>query len=222
MENTCILYSATNKKYVNEAMLCANITRKYVPEDIPIILHTNHSVTKTNVFDEIIIDDNTLDLCNKKYAWKILGMIKVLETTTYDRVLFLDSDAAIVDKNTIGIFQLLEQFDLAVAHAHPHCRTWGKPITTLPISYPEFNTGVVLYKSSMYEIFKKWLHVYMNDIVQHPHDQGAFRYVTYNSTARIATLPAEYNNRDQTRRATPESSDCYIWHQRACFKHYEK
>lgn len=42
---------------------------------------------------------------------------------------------------------------------------------------------------------KKWREIYKDNVFDHPHDQGTFRYLTYNSDIRLCVLPFEYNNR---------------------------
>lgn len=44
-------------------------------------------------------------------------------------------------------------------------------------------------------MLQSWKDMYLNHEFQHPHDQGAYRYLMYFSDLRIATLPEEYNYR---------------------------
>ena len=112
------------------------------------------------------------------------------------KTLFLDADTYVLcDLN--DVFQLLDKFDIALGHAMIR----EKPIKhkkvniDVPKSFPQFNSGVFLYKKNektlaALEKWKKWFHE-----TQIPRDQFTLREIIWESDLRVATLPPEYNVR---------------------------
>jgi hypothetical protein len=103
----------------------------------------------------------------------------------------------------------LERFDLAAAHA-PYRAQYQ--IREVPDCFPEFNTGVLLFRKSEQTglLFERWVQIYSEDgekpltwlfpggasLYRHAiPNQPAFRRALYESGLRIATLPPEYNCR---------------------------
>jgi hypothetical protein len=126
----------------------------------------------------------------------------------YEETLFLDSDTYMTDDSR-EVFALLEQFDLAAAHA-PYRAQYR--VREVPDCFPELNSGVILFRKSeqMRSLFGRWLQIYRDDRVN-PVDwlfpggaawyrraipnQPSFRRAVYESGLRIAVLPPEYNCR---------------------------
>jgi hypothetical protein len=67
----------------------------------------------------------------------------------------------------------------------------------LPECFPEMNCDLVAYRRSnpVKAFLSDWERVYTTNSINHQHDQGAFRYLLYNSKLRAYILPPEYNYR---------------------------
>lgn len=219
-----IIYSAHGKKYLKESINFANETRKSITDETSLILHTStdseFDFLNNSPFDTVITEEMDEIFIDKKYGFKIQCMIYACENLDFDQFLFLDTDARLMKPEALEVFELLDQFDIAVAHApirhvffhspelkqvssHPKVGVYPN----IPLCFPEFNTGVILFKKTCASLFKKWQELYLTDFVKHPHDQGSFRRAAYFSSLRIATLTPEYNDRRNRK-------GCFISHQR--------
>jgi hypothetical protein len=121
-----------------------------------------------------------------------------LPQSPYDWTLYLDTDTAL-RADIRHIFNLMERFDLAMAHAHHrHGRPKPRALNTgLPDAFPEFNTGVILYRKSsvVMQLFAEWQAEYREQVNQPRNDQIPMRRRIWLSDVRVATLPPEYNVR---------------------------
>jgi hypothetical protein len=103
------------------------------------------------------------------------------------------------------LFRLLDRFDIAVAHAPLRINTGigNSPLPHVPPCFPEFNCDLVLWRRNegTIELLRKWEQLYLSHELGHPHDQGPFRLLIYESNLRVATLPPEYNYRGPSVRA---------------------
>lgn len=211
---TAIVYSINRlPQLAQEVVKSASITKSKCPDWVDFILYSSFStdydpIKQATVFDKIIIrNDNT----KHTFEYRISSFINAF-TLGYDRILFLDSDAVFINERAYDVFELLDNFDIAVAHAP--ARIVGD-IPDVPQSFPEFNCGVVVAKNNrkVRRFFEEFLKTYTDQCFNHPHDQGAFRYTLYYSNLRIATLPPEYNNRSVEMLGIVPG-DCLIWHNR--------
>lgn len=219
-----IIYSAHGEEYVKESIEFANQTRKSITNDTSLILHTaagtDFNLLNNSPFDIIITQEMNEVFIDKEFGFKIQCMIHSCEALDFDQFLFLDSDARIMKSGALEVFDLLNQFDIAVAHAPVRHVFFHRPELSnlyshpkndthppVPLCFPEFNTGVILFKKTCISLFKKWQELYLNDFIKHPHDQGSFRRAVYFSNLRIATLAPEYNDRRNKK-------GCFISHQR--------
>lgn len=178
-----ILYIATGEQYVNEAIKSARSldanTKGY-----PTKLIANRDPHE-DVFDNVQIVEPREGFADK---------IRFLQETPYERTLFLDSDTYVCGP-IHDLFELIEQYELAAAHARGR-----RPVRMeeIPDCFPEFNTGVLVYRSSsnVDNILSQWLAEY-NKIERQSslNDQPAFRRTLYGADVNMATLPPEYNCR---------------------------
>lgn len=107
------------------------------------------------------------------------------------------------------LFSLLERFDFAAVHSSC-CAQYQ--ISEVPDCFPEFNTGVLLFRKSEQTklLLEKWVQIYREDGVKSRNwllpgianwyrhalpNQPSFRRAIYESRLRIVTLPSEYNCR---------------------------
>ena len=125
---------------------------------------------------------------------------RLMRESPYDRTLFIDADIYAV-KPFPEMFDLLDRFDCAATHEEYLDTDWFHHYLRpdIPASFPEFNTGILLFKRSpqMDGVLKKWEALYADYLRQKPDqpigDQPFFRAAIYESAARVATLPREYN-----------------------------
>lgn len=121
--------------------------------------------------------------------------IRALLDSPFSHTLFLDCDTWVTG-DIAPLFELLERFDVAAAHAPIRSMF---DLDDVPDSYPEFNTGVLALRRSpgTRALLQDWLSEYDALLPLDPpsKDQPAFRRAAYLSGLRIATLTPEWNQR---------------------------
>lgn len=187
MESFGFLYIATGDKYIYEAHSSALSLKKN---------NKNNSITiftdKPQNIDNSLFD-NIKEVSSPTYSF--YDKVNNLGKTPYYNTVFLDTDTYIVN-DISDLVNMFNKFDIAIAHA---------PIRTIvnqniPLFFPEFNTGVILYKNkeSIDKLFKSWKNyystIYSPDFVKY-HDQPSFRKALYESDINFYVLPPEYNLR---------------------------
>ncbi len=194
-----IIYVNSNHedgKYIEESIISAKSFRRHV-RDCEIVLYTNDRNFSDNVFDKVYyVDFKVPDSLKGKIHKNGQMLVKqqAMIETTRDRNLVLGSDTLALSDKVNDAFDLLDKFDMAAAHAP--CRVL-KPLADVPDAYPEFNCDVIFFRKNreVTDFLKKWKDIYEHNTIDHPHDQGSFRYLAYHSNLRIAVLPFEYNDR---------------------------
>lgn len=183
-----IVYCATRQKDLDEVEISVNSVREYYPT-IEIIIFTSFMEYTNNKASSIKYFD--------KPYYNFLDKISSLLLIRRKRILFLDGDTFLIDKIN-DLFSLLDKFELAVAHAP---NRWTAKLDLVPDAFPEFNTGVLLFKRTfrVKKLLKKWKQEYKKALKQGidfpSKDQPNFREVLYNSNVRFTTLTPEYNCR---------------------------
>ncbi|MEX0653193.1 MAG: sulfotransferase [Phycisphaeraceae bacterium] len=122
--------------------------------------------------------------------------VDYLSESPFERTLYLDTDVRVVAD--IGeMFDLLDRFDIALAHAHSRenpntTRTWRHEI---PAAFPQLNGGVILYKKApaVAKLLDDWRTAYHT--AGFKKDQVTLRELVWLSDLRLAVLPPEYNVR---------------------------
>jgi hypothetical protein len=172
------------KTFIEEAEQSAQSVRDH--SDLPITLITDQPTNAGDTFTNIVrIDD-------PDFSWR--DKIKYLKRTPFDETLFLDTDTRVVEEID-EIFQVLNEYDLAVAQDPAHGE---REHPEAPTSFPEYNTGVMLYKKSkkVLSFLEKWLDEYDRDQNEWiSGDQPSFRKVLHKSNLRYLTLSREWNVR---------------------------
>lgn len=180
--------------------------QKYVP-----IINTSVASLKKHMpgihvtaFSEFPLDgpfDRVIPVQHSSYSDGFYDKTKFISESPYDRTLFLDCDIYVV-RPFPELFPLLDRYDCALTHEEYVNTDWNGdyPRPDIPSSFPEFNTGVFLYRKSetMAQLFRSWEALHREYREQHPdgrldNDQPFFRPAAYYSDARIATLGREYN-----------------------------
>src|SRR2546425_12184050 len=106
----------------------------------------------------------------------------------YERTLFIDADIYVAEPFS-ELFTLLDRFDCAATHEEYLDTDWFKnyPRPDIPASFPEFNTGILVYKRSaaMDSTLRNWSHLYKEFLEKNPgrptNDQPFFRAAAYYS-----------------------------------------
>jgi len=196
--------SHENLKYVKEAEESAKSFKKYIP-DAEYILYTDATSFKSEVFDEVRETNFDMPeiLHNTDHKnGQMVAKHRALLESKYDKTMYLGSDTYALTNDVGSLFDLLDRFDVAASHAPWRINTTAgnTSIPEIPVCYPEFNCDVVLYNNNekIMEMLESWKDMYLKHEFQHPHDQGAFRYLMYFSDLGIATLPEEYNYRGKS------------------------
>lgn len=191
--NQGIVYVATGPKYFDEAAISATSVKILMPA-MPITIFTDQIIMQS-CFDQLI----PIKSCGDGFKDKVINMAR----SPYDCTLFLDTDTYVCG-NIKEMFDLLLNFDLALAHDHLVRQVY--PMAGVPTCFPEFNSGVFLFRktSEVVNFFDNWLDFFEKDKINvsqaqgvllakgHP-DQPSLRRTLYFSNLRIATLTTEYN-----------------------------
>jgi len=199
METSGALFIATGEKYVRAGIKAAHSVLKYCP-DLPIHLYTDLNSQKS-IFQKTAFPFTTIGIIENPHA---RSKTEFLARTPFERTLYLDTDTAL-HADIVDMFRVLERFDIAMAHAQHRGAGNLKPWRmVLPDVFPEFNSGVVLYRNTpvVLQFLEDWGHHFITDWIeagvrneQINHDQTPLRELLWLSELRIATLPPEYNVR---------------------------
>lgn len=190
-----------NLRYVKEAAASAASFRRYYP-DAQYILFTDAVGYSDAVFDQIrpakfTVPEQLGGAVHKN--GQMVVKLAVLPTVQADRIMYLGSDTFALKPEAGSLFTLLDRFDMAAAHAPVRINTslGNSPLPGVPPCFPEFNCDVLLWRrhERTIELLRDWERLYLSHDLGHPHDQGPFRLLVYESDLRVATLPPEFNYR---------------------------
>jgi hypothetical protein len=206
--------------YILEAEASCQSFKQYI-DNIDGILYCDLKNYKSVNFDQIKYTEfavpEILQFRMHKRGQMLVKHQAMLETE-YDYNLVLGSDTYALSEKVNSIFELLEKFDMAVAHAPIRITKmeYGEEIP-VPESFPEFNCDIIAYRKNdkVLKFIELWGDYYRRDKFSHLHDQGTFRYLLYNSDLRVATLTPEFNYRGST-----WSDDTVILQNRELLKRY--
>jgi hypothetical protein len=163
--------------------------------DRPICLVTDRDVSPSHIDHVISVDDPSHSLWDK---------VENFHRPPYDRCLYLDADTYVCEASAIDdLFRLLERFDIATAmdsarRLEKHVDADESPSVAAPRSFPEPNTGVVVYDADRCaELFAEWRDTYRThcEFETGINDQGAFHEAVYQSDVQFGTFQPEYNFR---------------------------
>ncbi|WP_155120596.1 hypothetical protein [Haloprofundus marisrubri] len=191
-----ILYIATEDDFIEEAEKSAQSVRETMGE-IPIALVTSRKWVDSppGIFD-IVLESQTN---SGDFGVKVQNIHK----TPFKNTIYFDTDIYL-GEGVNELFEILNEWDVAAAHNLTEYN-FGEvnvpkdhPLNTLPEGVPEYNTGVIAFKSNedVSNLFSDWREEYRYDcdcVMDHPPDQASFRRSLYNSGVGIHTLTREYN-----------------------------
>jgi hypothetical protein len=194
-----IMYSAFGEKHIAEAARAARSSLQH--NDIPHLIFAAGEVREPPPGVTVVGFE---PISSAPFVDRIANMRR----SPFERTLCLDTDTFVVDQ-MVGVLELLDHYDLALAQA-PAYRGLHDP--EVPAAFPEFNCGVVAWRSStsVAAFLKSWEETYRAWLIEdvlpgidgEPHpsrtgigDQPAFRRCAWQHGMRVATLPPEYNLR---------------------------
>lgn len=183
-----VVFVATGARYIACAEAAAQSVRRHMP-DVPIALFTDAGalgVPLSGVFSPVI------ELESVHHRSKV----DCLMNSPFEKTLFLDADIRVLE-DVSDVFEVLERFDMAMAHAHARNRAATRAAWTrvLPDAYPQFNTGVIAVRRNpkTLALLQDWSKSYKEAGFRK--DQVTLRELLWGSDLRLATLPPEYNIR---------------------------
>lgn len=190
MSNGAVYIITQDQRYVDLLLTSAASLKRAMP-DLPITVFSQFAVESAH-FDKVIRVQPSKDGFYDK--------TKLIRESPYDRTLFVDADIYVTESFP-ELFPLLDHFDCAATHEEYVNTDWHNsyPRTDMPASFPEFNTGILLFRRSaqMDRVLDNWCDLYRKFLEEKPdqpiNDQPFFRAAIYYSEARVATLTREYN-----------------------------
>jgi len=182
-----VVIAATGPRYIEMANNAAAGLKRHSP-GLPIHLFTD-GVSSGDCFDAVIRLEN---------PWR-RSKIDAMIASPFDQTLYLDADTFVVADVT-EIFDLLERFDIVLAHDQERnsshsAKMWRRPFGA---AFPQFNSGVIAYRRSpaITTLLHAWRDIVRDNAMAR--DQPVLRELLWNSDVRIATLPPEYNMMDMS------------------------
>lgn len=122
--------------------------------------------------------------------------VNLLGQSPYDETLFLDNDT-LVRSDLGSLFDLLRKYEICGAQVILwHRPRHQKPIALdLPETFPEINTGVLLYRKTpaTLALFDDWANSFAASGMKI--DQPSFREALWRSEATFYVLPPQFNKR---------------------------
>jgi lipopolysaccharide biosynthesis glycosyltransferase len=184
-----VVYIAFGDRYVEEVLFSASTLRAV--SDLHVTLFTDRKISSPYLDSVVEIEPG-----HKR------PKVDHLPRTPYDLTLYLDSDTKI-ERDVTDMFAILDRFDLAAVQDHSRKSSrWSTVIPeydAIPYGFPEYNSGVVLFRNSpkldgFFKLWQETFHRYR--ATTHGQDQASFRIALWQSELQIHTLPVEYNVRN--------------------------
>jgi len=190
MPNGAIYILTQNDRYVNLALQSLASLKRVMP-DLPVTVFSQFPISCPLIERVVPIEPSRDGFYDKT---------KLIRQSPYERTIFIDADIYVAEAFP-ELFALLDRFDIAATHEEYVDTDWFHryPRKDIPSSFPEFNTGILLYRRGPQTdaVMKAWEDSYAEYLAQKPgqpiNDQPFFRAAVYFSDARVATLTREYN-----------------------------
>lgn len=186
-----VIFVATGALYIKNAIRAARSLRQYNPE-IPIHLFTDDE-GKTTLER---LSDNPFAAFSLIPDPHRRSKIECMGNSPFDRTLYLDTDTK-VGGDIAQMFKVLDKYDIALCHEHRRSveKMAVKWRIALPNSFPQFNSGVVLFRKNteMSAFFEQWRENYQEAGIKQ--DQVTLRELLWTSDVKLFVLPPEYNIR---------------------------
>ena len=186
-----VVYIATGDLYVKAAIRSARSVAEHAPGLPVFIFHDDATRLLVESAGDLFSGSSLIENPHRR------SKVDYFPRSPFERTLFLDTDTEICGP-ILDLFDLLDRFDIALAHAQRRWRrdtteTWREDI---PFCFPQFNTGVILFhlgRPRVREFLNDWRTVFHQ--ANFRKDQVTLRELLWRSDLRIATLPPEYNTR---------------------------
>ena len=184
-----IIYSATGRRYVTEAISSAQSSLRF--NRVP------HLIFNDQIQSEKVegIDFVKFETCGNAF----LDKIRNISQTPFEQTIFLDTDTYVI-ANIGELFDLLQRFDIAAAHApgYTKCDDQGQSE-----AFYDFNTGVIPYRraDAVTKFLANWAQLCERWLKSPPfriagiEDQPPFRRALWESSLAFYVLTPEYNYR---------------------------
>ena len=213
IHNAGIIYIATGKKYLQEAISSVQLSSKYL-DDFPICIITDlvEEAKHSKVFDLVVHHPSP------SYSYR--DNIEPLINLPFRYNLFLDSDA----------FFTFSPSEIFTYGLHSHVAASFAPVRhppgwsddSVPRIFAELNTGVLLLKRcrKVSRLISSWLSLYdtLNSEYSQQWDQASFRSVLWEfitkNKLRFLPLPPECNLRTPKPWIAGRGQPVYIVHGR--------
>lgn len=190
MESRGVIYVATGKKFVEEALISVESVKKHMP-DIPVSLFTDLSELVSSPpegVDSVYPLENASRSCRDK--------IKPLADSPYERTLFLDTDTYLCTP-VYDLFEMLDRFEIALAQAPDR---YQYILPEIPDCFTELNSGVIVFRKNkrVSDLLELWDQTFVRMLDQDTssyRDQHSLRDSLYRSQIQFFVLPQEYNFR---------------------------
>jgi hypothetical protein len=192
---TGVVYVAQGANYLELAIQSAETLRRY-NKNISIEVFTDQELIP-GLFDSV-----------RAIAEGVTAKLACLKHSSFDRTLYLDCDT-LVAAPFGDLFDILDRFDIAVAHdvrRKSRLIRQGGTVQT-PYAFPQMNAGVILYRN--HERMKRFLFEWEERYIKigSTRDQVSFRDLLWESDIRFYVLPPEFNLRRVTHLETWEPLD---------------
>lgn len=177
------LYVATGEEYVREAVESARTLRRHNDVEVALVADRDPDSDRFDYVD--VHPDRGGGFADK---------IELMAESPFERTLYLDTDIY-VSGDLTELFDLLDRFDIGAKHKSGFYPTG--PGYDIPYSFPEFNTGVVVFRAGevMEAFFETWAAEFQTYADEGGNDQPAFRKALYESDLRPTALTDEFHCR---------------------------
>lgn len=190
MESRGVIYVATGRKFVDEALISVRSVNRHMP-DVPVSLFTDlHELVSSPLegVDYVFHITDVTRSCRDK--------IKPLIDSPYEKTLFLDTDTYLCEP-VYDLFEMLDRFDIALAQAPDR---YQYELPELPACFTELNSGVIAFRKNQQvcDLLELWEKTFLQMLDQDTgsyRDQHSLRDALYRSDVRFFVLPSEYNFR---------------------------
>lgn len=190
MESRGVVYVATGKKFVDEALISIASVKTHMP-DIPVTLFTDleeYITSRPDGVESVRLLPEVTRSCRDK--------INPLSNSPYEKTLFLDTDTYLCEP-VYDIFEMLNRFDIALAQAPDR---YQYHLSEVPDCFTELNSGVIAFRKSsqVMDLFNQWENTFLRllELDSDSHrDQHSLRYSLFHSKVQFFVLPPEYNFR---------------------------
>jgi hypothetical protein len=198
-----VVYAASGAKCLDECSVSISTLTKCSPS-LPFVVFTDEPESWVG---RSWSAENVLPLPSMStpigQEWTALTGVKIdaIASSPFDKTLFIDTDTAVLG-DVEPLFGLLERFEIAAgecSHWFGQCTAETLLKSRIPLTFPEFNTGVILVDSASPKtkvFMAAWKEIFQRDLLQdatRSSDQQAFREAVWTSNISVLTLKQNFN-----------------------------